>query len=114
VSHDGLPSFNKPPVTEAILSIQFSPLPDLRGVVMGLFWQAFRERLPISSELPALNPVFETFGGVPQGGARVDLTTLFGPPPTRFLFEERENAYLLPIQWDRIIFNWRTRGESEG
>jgi hypothetical protein len=38
---DGLPSFKKPPVTEAILSIQFAPLPDLRGVMMGCFGIAF-------------------------------------------------------------------------
>jgi len=57
-----LPDFERPPVTEVVLSLQFASLPGLKNVHAGLLWQHFSTRYPNVEEYPPIAPVFETFG----------------------------------------------------
>jgi uncharacterized protein (TIGR04255 family) len=106
-----LPSFGRPPLTEAVLSLQFNPIQQLRGPLVGIFWAGIRDQMPGLSEQPALPPMFETFGGSPAA-AQMDLSGLFGPPQIRYWFESLDGTYLLQLQQDRLIFNWRKRDEQ--
>ena len=54
-----LPSFRRPPVIEAALSVQYQPLVDLRTPHFGLFWEAVREKFPTVQEQPPLAPIIE-------------------------------------------------------
>ena len=47
-----LPDFNKPPVTETILSLQFEPIAKMTAVHVGVLWQRFREQFPLVEEHP--------------------------------------------------------------
>jgi uncharacterized protein (TIGR04255 family) len=105
-----LPEFEQPPVSEVVLWVQFASNPQFRIVHAGLFWGSIREQFPSVSEQVPLPPAFEAFG-VPMMGQPVQLQALFAFP--RFWFESDDKTYLLQLQQDRILFNWRaTSGQS--
>ena len=109
-----LPNFNKPPVTEVALSVQFDTITGFSNVHAGLLWAEFRSEYPVASEKPPLAPQFETFGGggvAPQAPFR--FATYSQPPAARFWFEEASGAHLMQIQNDRIVHNWRKRDANE-
>jgi uncharacterized protein (TIGR04255 family) len=58
-----LPSYERPPVSEVVLSVQFASNPQFQIVHAGLFWQLVRDQFPNVSEQIPLQAVFETFGG---------------------------------------------------
>lgn len=109
----GLPEFDAPPVSEVVLSVQFAPLTAFRSAHVGLLWSEFRDEYPIPSEQPPLDPVFETFGGVPQTAPQFRIETFLTPPMARSWFEAPDGQHLLQIQQDRIIHNWRKRQQDQ-
>jgi uncharacterized protein (TIGR04255 family) len=110
-----LPNFGKPPVTEVVLSVQFETLSTLRNIHAGLLWTEYRSEYPKVSELPALAPQFETFGGIPSAAASpFRFEAFLQAPMSRFWFEEASGEHLIQIQSDRFVHNWRKREtESE-
>src|SRR5712691_2385152 len=76
--------FDRPPVTETILGVQFAPLQGFTLPYAGLLWLKFRERYPNHEVRPPLSPVVEDFTGPPR-------PALFGielssEPDARFWF----------------------------
>ena len=59
-----LPVFSNPPLDEVVLGIQFTPVSSYTSVHGNDVWALFREEFPLVQEHPALEPKFETFGGV--------------------------------------------------
>ncbi|MGH7099830.1 MAG: TIGR04255 family protein [Stellaceae bacterium] len=105
-----LPDFERPPINEVVLSIQFASIPAFRSVHIGLLWDKFRQEYPKVSERPPLPAAFETFGGMPVNPAPLfQIEALTAPPMSRFWFEEEEGAEIIQIQQDRIVHNWRKR-----
>jgi uncharacterized protein (TIGR04255 family) len=103
-----LPSYERPPVSEVVLSVQFASTPQFQIVHAGLFWHLVRDQFPNVSEQTPLQPVFETFTGpalAPPGPIQVQ--TFSAPPFPRFWFESEDKAYVLQLQQDRILLNWR-------
>lgn len=96
-----LPVFEKPPLVEAALAVQFERLPTLRAPQLGYVWQAFRDRFPKTEEQPLLEPVFEQFG-LPPGsrpGIRFEFSVL--PSTPRLWFLNDSGTELVQIQQDR-------------
>jgi uncharacterized protein (TIGR04255 family) len=56
--------------------------------------------------------MFETFGSGPQLAPQLNFAGLFGPAAIRYWFGNDDSGYLLQIQRDRIIFNWRDLGKA--
>ena len=57
-------------------------------------------------EKSVLEPIFETFGGLPSSpGMQIQ----FGPPPpkTRLWFLSSDGDHLIQFQEDRLLLNWR-------
>ncbi|HQS18887.1 TIGR04255 family protein [Reyranella sp.] len=109
-SPSGLPSFERPPVTEVVLSLQFDMLSELKNAHIGYLWSRFRDRYPKVQEQPSLEPSFETFGTPPmaqQPSFRFE--QFIGVPATRYWFETADDTGLCQVQNDRIIHNWRKR-----
>jgi uncharacterized protein (TIGR04255 family) len=106
-----LPNFERPPINEVLLSLQFGSLPKFRSGYVGLLWERLRSEYPNISEQPALPPIFETFGAISTlpSPPLYQIETLVSLPVPRFWFEEKDGAHLLQIQQDRIIHNWRKR-----
>lgn len=108
-----LPSFERPPVNEVVLSIQFASLPLFRNVHGGLLWERFRNDYPDVSEQPPLPVMFETFGGMQTPPPAFEFQALLTPPIARFLFEASDGRELVQIQPDRILHNWRKKEEGD-
>ena len=105
---DDLPDFERPPLVEVVLGVQFSELCGYRTFHGGLLWHSkFRNEFPICMEQPPIEPAFETFGsGIPtRPHFQVQLTD--SPPPPRLWFVNNEQTELVQIQADRFLHNWR-------
>lgn len=107
-----LPEFENPPVVEVALSVQFEALAGLRTPQLGLLWQEFRNRFPITEEHPPLDAVLERFGIPPTPNiARFQMLT--SPPVPRCWFLNREGTELVQVQQDRFVHNWRKVGDTD-
>jgi uncharacterized protein (TIGR04255 family) len=106
-----LPSFKRPPVTEVVLSIQFSSIPGFGTVHIGLLWQEFRGVYPKVSEQPPLVAVFETFGAIALTKPQIRFE-MVPAPMSRFWFEPQDGVHLLQVQQDRVIHNWRKQDDE--
>ena len=103
---DALPSFERPPVNETAIGVEFARLPGFGLPYFGLYWNAIRQDYP----------TFETYGPIASqperfGAARflvkkprVELLT---EPEVRCWFIHASGDRLLQLQADRFIHNWR-------
>lgn len=108
-----LPDFDRPPLVEVVLSVQFADLRGYRTVHAGLLWERkFRESFPEFAEKPALDPVFETFGPKASEGPRFTLEQVPGPPVPRLWFLNKKRSHLVQVQANRFLHNWRRVGPS--
>lgn len=100
-----LPRFNKPPVIEVALSVQFDRL-SVPTAQLALVWSKFRDRFPVLEEKPELDPVMERFGlsKVVGSAVRFELGAI---PATRLWFVSTSGCDLVQIQRDRFVRNWR-------
>jgi uncharacterized protein (TIGR04255 family) len=100
------PEYQKPPVVEVALSIQFNRLVKFTVPYLGLYWSEVREQFPQQQVQPPIadegEEAFETPGRV-NFQVRVDL----GLANPRCLFISKDGARLIQIQQDRFVFNWR-------
>ena len=101
------PDFNKPPVTEVVLSLQFEPILGFKVPHYGLLWDRFREKKPITATKGILPPVFEQFGP-PQTSQTIRFEVLQDPGVPRCWFENIKGTELIQVQQDRFIFNWKS------
>jgi uncharacterized protein (TIGR04255 family) len=111
-----LPNFERPPVTEVYLSIQFGSLTGFRSGHVGLLWSKFRDQYPKILEQMPLQPVFESFGAPTEptpSGFQIQVESLLAPPVSRYWFLDDNEDELIQIQQDRIIHNWRKTREDQ-
>lgn len=105
-----LPNFKAPPLVEALLSIQFEPLPHLDVFQIGRLWALFREDYPKHEIQPMLAAQFETFE------PPVTEELMFPPgtdsPSARCWFLSEDETALVQVQMDRLILNWRKKSSQ--
>lgn len=110
-----LPEFEKPPVVEVVLSLQFSELRKYRSLHAGLLWSRYRDSgFKEYSEHPPLERRFEIFG--PEEEIRqpsLKLVPADEVRPFRIWFIKEEGGELIQLQADRFVHNWRKTGESQ-
>jgi uncharacterized protein (TIGR04255 family) len=102
------PDFTSPPLTEVVCGLQFAPIPGWTTAHYGLFWSRIKAKYPSSEDQAPL--------------PRVKLEELESPlefsvailPPLRRVFYCTEPAnYLLQVQPNRFLHNWRKLKESD-
>lgn len=106
-----LPDFDRPPVAEVVLSLQFEPISSLTTAHVGLLWQRYRDRLSVIEEHPPLAPAFERFG--PPAPPRVTVSVEDRPPTPRVWFLNEQKTELVQVQNDRFVHNWRKVGQGQ-
>jgi uncharacterized protein (TIGR04255 family) len=101
-----LPKFNKPPLIEMVVGVEFA---DLSGLIIphfGLFWAQIQNKYPLCAvKEPALSRL-EIFEGQAKQEIKLNFPIL-GPPPVRCWYMNTQQTWLLQLQQDRFIQNWR-------
>ncbi|MFY9640850.1 MAG: TIGR04255 family protein [Rhodomicrobium sp.] len=100
-----LPDFDKPPLNEMIVGVQFAPPPTYRSIDAHDVWELFRQVYPGVQEQPPLAPSFETFGT--PFGPQISFNFIGVGGHPRYLFTSIDQAELLQFQPDRFLHNWR-------
>jgi uncharacterized protein (TIGR04255 family) len=101
-----LPKFNNPPVVEMVLGVEFIELPGWNIPHFGLFWGRIRDEYQNCSVKEPLPLSIETFKGAEKQEIVLNFP-LGGPPPIRCWYSNKEQTWLIQIQKDRFIQNWR-------
>lgn len=103
---DNLPTYESPPVTEVVISVQFEALAAIRAWHLGSIQNLFSNKFPEISEQPPLAPVFETQAKFIQPPLwrieQVQYATL-----ARYWFSQEDQNELIQFQNDRLIHNWK-------
>lgn len=103
-----LPEFDRPPVTEVAIGVQFGTIQGLRQPHFGLFWSRLRDEYPQVQDQPPL-PHQPLVGAQPRS-FQIELSGLTFPTP-RSWFISSQGDHLVQLQSDRLVFNWRGEGE---
>jgi uncharacterized protein (TIGR04255 family) len=103
-----LPDYARPPVVETILSVQFEPLPKLKNVHLGLFWNSLdRGEWPtVKAEAPPVEPQFERFTKTADWGKLGIQFQVLTTVPVRIQVENKDRDRLIQAQNGRLMFNW--------
>jgi uncharacterized protein (TIGR04255 family) len=105
-----LPEFDRPPVSEIAIGVQFAPVANFTSAHYGLFWKGHLDPSWVKAQdAPRLMPQFEKFG---EGSASPPAAPFFiqsTPQPDRILLINEDDDRILQIQGDRFHYNWRKR-----
>lgn len=92
-----LPSYENPPVIEVSIGVVFNGVDQLRAPHLGMLWDLLK------SDYPRVEHA------VPIGSYEVGAETI--PPLPRVWFVHRDDDYVVQVQADRLLFNWRKRAD---
>lgn len=105
-----LPDFDKPPLNEVVVGVQFSNPIGYSQIHAGRVWDLFKTEYPHVEEYMPLNPVFETFG--PQiSFPGNQFAIVDGVLHDRYWFLNDRRDELIQFQQDRLLHNWRKVGD---
>lgn len=100
-----LPSYDQPPVSEVVCSVQFDFMEKFISPHIGLLWQRFQPDYPFCEDLPPLTEVVELFNNQ-DGDNQLKLNDPL-PSLPRVLFINSDATKIVQVQRDRLIYNWR-------
>ena len=107
-----LPDYERPPVIEVVCGIQFEPMANFQATTFGLFWQTIRDEYIQVQEMAPLLPVFEQFSPFTKiSQPRVEI--LGTPPLPRIFFVNKISSWLIQLQRDRFLHNWRKEKDED-
>lgn len=100
------PTFERPPLTEMVMGVQFEPLLQFRAAHVGFFWSRIRTAYPHPEDQMAVGPAKEEAEFKPAGSTTAQFV-LAAPPLLRWLFVTEDKTELIQLQRDRFWRNWR-------
>ena len=106
MSDHELPSFDRPPVVETVLGVQFQAIPGFSNAHLGAFWHAMEGDWPTVTDASALNPVHELFGKDAVWSTLRASFTLTSDPSARLQIKNAAGDAMVQIQNGRLHFNW--------
>lgn len=106
MSSDHLPKFDKPPVMEMVIGVEFAELPKWGIPHFGLFWGQIRKDYQHCSVRPPLASLIEIFGQPEKREISLNFP-LVGPPELRCWYSDKTQTWLIQVQRDRFVHNWR-------
>lgn len=107
-----LPKFQRPPVSEVALAVQFTPLKEWRSPHAGIYWGRIQGNYPKTESHPPLPPQIEKFDAEFPGAPQFHME-IVSPERMRFWFLSEPPTYLIQVQSDRFIVNWRKLKDTE-
>jgi uncharacterized protein (TIGR04255 family) len=106
-----LPDYDFPPVIEVVCGLQFEALEGFQATTFGLLWQRFRGDYPTCEQQPPLPQVIERFGEAAAEEPRVEFSSVL--PLPRMFFIHQTPCWLLQVQSDRFLHNWRRQQDTD-
>lgn len=104
-------TFERPPVSEVAMAVQFARAVTGEATTMGRFWPKIADRFPHVETMAASPPMMEDFSTGPQPQVIFQMAP---SPSPRFLLQSEARSALLQIQPDRFVYNWlREPGDAE-
>jgi uncharacterized protein (TIGR04255 family) len=94
--------FDRPPVYEAVIGLEFNAL-NLGALKLAGLQAIWADEYPSPQEMPALEPSIAI--GQPGPVAAFSFSIL--PPPLRLWFTDPSGHFLVQVQRDRLLLNWR-------
>lgn len=108
-----LPSFDRPPVVETVLAVQFEPLTRVKVAHLGLLWNIYRESFPNATEHVPLEHEIEEFPADPARRDEVRVMSGDTFPVPRLSFRNDSGNEMIQVQHDRFAKNWRKTSNDE-
>jgi len=105
-----LPDYGEPPVTETLLSVQFTPLSPFPSRIFGHYWSEIKEDYPDFEIQNPIAPSTEEFGlarARPRSAVEIIAAPIF-----RGWYIDVSGTRLIQLQADRFIHNWRQINEK--
>ena len=107
---DSFPSFEQPPVVEAVLGVQFTPLTTLTSGHLGWFWKkCLGSEWKTATDAVALPPQVEAFGAPSWLTPGVLQLNVGNAPPTRLQITNSEGDRMIQVQSSRFHYNWQKK-----
>src|SRR4051812_48821624 len=105
--HEPLPKFDKPPVAETVIGVQFERLAKFRTAHAGCFWKDhLGDEWPTIEETVRIDDQFERFGDERKWGSLLGFRVM--PVETqRTQISRADNARMIQIQDSRFVYNWK-------
>jgi uncharacterized protein (TIGR04255 family) len=105
------PKFDKPPVVETVIGVQFPELAGFRTPHFGLYWQTIQSEYQKVEDRPRLDEAVELFPRniVPKHGFRISGRVL----PDRVWYTAQSGSELIQLQPNRFLFNWRRQEPTD-
>lgn len=103
--NDG-PHFGRPPVAEVVCGVQFSGAEGWRTPHFGSFWEQIRTEYPEFEDQPPLDRLR-------LEGAASEFQVSPLPPLRRVFFVQPPGNFLMQLQQNRILHNWRKVSDSD-
>jgi uncharacterized protein (TIGR04255 family) len=106
------PDYERPPVVETVLGVQFEQIANFGNAQLGAFWKTLDPAEWVSvTDAPPLVSQFEQFGDTVrwQPQLRIQLSQ---DPRTRLQIKSRTGDRMIQIQSNRVHFNWSKSAES--
>jgi uncharacterized protein (TIGR04255 family) len=98
-----LPKYKNPPVVEVVIGLSLAPITNLSSVHYGAFWELVKSEYPFTEDNAPL--VDEATVG--------QFEVMQMPPLRRVFLIHTDRTYLMQLQPDRFIHNWRKTKDSD-
>jgi uncharacterized protein (TIGR04255 family) len=109
-----LPSFDAPPVSEVVMSLDMARIAGWGIPHFGLFWQGIREEFPTFQVVPGAEPELEDFASQPPVPPQViEFKFEQDPNAIRCWFITNDGTELIQVQRNRFVQNWRKQTGDE-
>ncbi len=112
MSSTKLPEFERPPVIETVLGVQFVPPEGFQNAHLGLFWNRLgRDLWPHATNATLIPEQFERFGEIAWGGGlQIQLSQ---DVSSRLQIRNAAGDRMIQIQKNRLHYNWLRQAGKE-
>ncbi|MCK4625225.1 MAG: TIGR04255 family protein [Phycisphaerae bacterium] len=107
----GLPDYDKPPVIEVAIGIQFAPITELSAAHVGLYWGTIRDTFNRAKEQAPIAHIVEPPVGPPE--PQLAFQIFDKPELPRMWFIDTSGNRIIQVQRDRFLHNWRKTGSTD-
>ncbi len=105
--------YERPPVVETVLGIQFDALSTLNSGHLGAFWKTLSTEWSAAGDAPALEPQMENFADSPNWGVMAIQFKLSRDVTNRLQIRNADGDRMIQVQNGRLHLNWLGHGGAE-